>query len=387
MRLAIVTPAEVGISETFIKAHVERLPFDVVALSGRDLAYCRDGVSLRETHARAAGYRDATWLNILPRYLEFRIRRRLFSTPDDFEIAKTFLKAEKIDVVLAEYGPTAAFISPVCESLNVPLVAHFHGFDASRFDILATFASRYRRMFAYASAVISVSTAMSAALQDAGCPAEKIHLNPYGPAPEFFEVEPSYNSDTIVAVGRHTPKKAPYLTLDAFRRAKEKIPELRLVSIGDGELFETSERLVKAWGLGSCVALLGAAGPAVVRAKMSEAFAFVQHSVRARDGDAEGTPVAVIEAGAAGLPVISTRHAGIPEVVRDGETGYLVEPGDSASMAERILELATDRVKARSLGAASRAWIRENYSLERHLGTLDAILQAALAQSAVPQPT
>ena len=379
MRIGIVTPTEVGRTETFIRAHIERLPHDVVYFYGYGHDYRHEG----ERVGLPSGRPQHSWLNLLPRFLEFRLRKRFFPVPTKTDRAKDFLREGDFDVILAQYGTAAAFIAPLCRDLGIPLVAHFHGFDASRHEILRTFAAPYREMFAYASAIISVSTAMSEALIEAGCPSGKIVRNPCAPHPAFFEVGPDYGSDTIVAVGRHTAKKAPYLTLDAFRRAREQVPSLRLAMVGDGELFEVTERLVAAWGLEESVELVGAADPKVVRQVMARSFAFVQHSVQALDGDSEGTPVAILEAGAAGLPVVSTRHAGIPEVIEEGENGYLVEPGDSAAMSERIVSLARDRDRARDLGTKARLRVRKEYSMDHHLD----ILEQVLARAADNHPT
>lgn len=377
MRVCIVTPAEPGVSETFIRAHLDGLPHEVVHLHGHALDYACAGRMLRDRHPDLGECIAVRLLNLLPRFMEFRLRARWFAAPGALEVAARFLREENIDVVLAEYGPTAALISPACQVAGIPLVAHFHGFDASRYDTIQRHAEDYRIMFQYAAAVISVSAAMTRALVDLGCPPEKIRENPYGPAPSFSGIRPDYQSNLLVAVGRHTAKKAPYLTLDAFRRAHEVRPELQLCLIGAGELMEVSERLVEAWDLRDCVELVGAANPAQIAQSLAKAFALVQHSVQAHNGDCEGMPVAILEAAAAGLPVIATLHAGIPEAVIDGLTGFLVAPGDTRAMAAKILELAGDRTRAQLMGMAAREHVARNFSMDRHLAALSAILVAA----------
>lgn len=376
MRICIVTPAKIALTETFIRAHVENLPQDRVCIYGYWLDYCWKDRKLREWYDESHLERGK-WLNLLPRFAEFRLRRRFFPKISDLEIARDFLTSQHIDVVLAEYGTAAAFITPVCRAEGIPLVAHFHGFDASCHQTLEDFAESYRLMFDYASSVISVSHAMSQRLIGLGCPSEKICYNPYGPDPRFFDIRPNYSSRTLIAVGRHTAKKAPYLTLDAFRLALRTCPELRLCMLGGGNLFEVADRLVHAWGLTAQVELAGPAEPAEIRNRMSQAFAFIQHSVQARDGDSEGTPVAILEAGAAGLPVVSTRHAGIPEAVIDGETGFVVEPGDTCAMSQAIVSLAEDQNLVEQMGAAMRNHIKNNYSMQRHIFQLNQVIESA----------
>jgi glycosyltransferase involved in cell wall biosynthesis len=375
MRLCIVTPSAPGSTETFIRAHLDQLPFEVIHLHGWGLNLTCGDSNLPES---ACGRLRGRWLNILPRFLEFRLRNRLYPTPSENEVVADFLKQHKIDVVLAEYGTTAALVTPACQKAGVPLVAHFHGFDASRYDVIESFGERYRLMFDYASAVISVSKAMSEALVKMGCPREKIRLNPCGPSPMFFNVTPNYHSNWLLAVGRLTAKKAPYLTLDAFRRALQVCPEIKLRLVGAGELKEVVERLVDAWGLRSHVEMIDVASPEQIAEYMADAFAFVQHSVQAANGDAEGTPVAILEAGAAGLPVISTRHAGIPDVVLEAETGNLVAPGDSNGMSEKICMIALDRAIARQFGIKAREHVSLYYSIDRHLENLEMAVNSAV---------
>ena len=109
-------------------------------------------------------------------------------------------------------------------------------------------------------------------------------------------------------------------------------------------------------------------------ALMESARAFVQHSVEAPSGDAEGTPVAVLEAGASGLPVVATRHAGIPDVVIEGKTGLLVEEHDVAGMADAMLRLIDDPPLAANLGAAARDHVRAHFSMERSIDRLWRII-------------
>jgi glycosyltransferase involved in cell wall biosynthesis len=111
---------------------------------------------------------------------------------------------------------------------------------------------------------------------------------------------------------------------------------------------------------------------------MRGASVFLQHSVVASDGDREGTPVGVLEAGAAGVPVVATRHEGISEAVVDGETGLLVDEGDVERMGDALVELMSDPERARRLGAAGRRRVESFYSTDRSIEGLWAILQRSM---------
>jgi hypothetical protein len=123
---------------------------------------------------------------------------------------------------------------------------------------------------------------------------------------------------------------------------------------------------------------MGVVSHSEVAVTMGQARAFVQHSMRTSYGDSEGTPVAVLEAGASGIPVVATRHAGIKDVVVDGETGLLVDEGDVEGMAECMLRLAEDSALAATLGKAARERISAEFSMDRSISNLWHIVETAI---------
>src|SRR5690606_35506477 len=103
-------------------------------------------------------------------------------------------------------------------------------------------------------------------------------------------------------------------------------------------------------------------------------FCFLQHSIVADNGDSEGSPVGIIEASAAGLPVISTRHAGIIESVLEDKTGFLVDELDVISMSNYMSQLYKDRELCQIMGEAGRRHIKENFSLNKHLNQINNLI-------------
>ena len=170
-------------------------------------------------------------------------------------------------------------------------------------------------------------------------------------------------------------KKSPILTLDAFRQAAQVYQGLHLDYIGSGALFSAAQQYVREFNLSDCVILHGDQRNEVVHQMMREADIFLQHSITDPEtGDEEGLPVAILEAMAYGLPVISTRHAGIPEAVFDGNTGYLIEEGDSMGMVERLISLARDPDLRRQMGDESWRRAKDNFSWEKEKAELLKIL-------------
>lgn len=366
--ICVFSPNQFSYSETFIRAHIQYLPANVQALnSGWFPTLKADG---------------KPWFP-RPLYLFYKGKRfyprrlaSLAQSVGNLELVR-FLKSRRVAVVLAEYGPTGVSVMDACVQARVPFVTHFHGFDAYDRSALDQFGPSYPRMFALASGIIAVSHEMENQLLDLGAPRDKLHYNPYGIDISIFtQAEPSSNPPVFVAMGNFVDKKAPQVTLLAFSKALEECPEARLIMGGGGDLLEACKQLAKALKISTQVEFLGPLPHAQVAPIMQQARAFVQHSLRTSYGDSEGTPVAVLEAGASGLPVISTRHAGIKDVVIEGETGFLVEETDIEGMAKYMVLLAKNPGLAGQLGRNARERICANYPMEKSINQLWQILSS-----------
>ena len=151
---------------------------------------------------------------------------------------------------------------------------------------------------------------------------------------------------------------------------------------GGGELFEACRILVKALGLDDRVEFKGVLSHAGVATEMRQARVFVQHSVTTPEqGDREGKPVAVMEAMASGLAVVTTRHSGITELIEDGVTGLLVDEFDVAAMADAMIRLAQDDDLVRQLGRAASTAIHGHPLISRHVEILEGIIDDCIAAS------
>src|SRR5207237_305056 len=128
-------------------------------------------------------------------------------------------RRHRVEAVLAEYGTTAVHVLPACRRLRIPLVAHFHGYDASMRSVLDEYRERYSTLFQHAGAIVVVSRAMQRALIALGAPADKVRYNPYGvDCQRFRGADPANAPRVALSVGRFTEKKAPQLTILAFAK-------------------------------------------------------------------------------------------------------------------------------------------------------------------------
>ncbi|MCF1191240.1 glycosyltransferase [Mangrovimonas sp. AS39] len=287
------------------------------------------------------------------------------------------LKSKKIEVVLAQYGPTGEAVALICDKLNIPLVVHFHGYDASMQSVINK-CNRYKKAFKIANAVIAVSNEMEKDLIALGCPPQKIVYNPCVSADNFFSIEPKFQKPQFVGVGRFTDKKAPYYSILAFSKVLKQFPKATLVMAGEGELLEVCKNLVVYLGIKHAVKFPGIITTTEFMMLLEESLAFVQHSITASNGDKEGTPVAVQEASAAGLPIVATKHAGISDVVKHGETGFLADEHDVEAFSRYMLKVIKEFDLAKSLGAQGKQMVKKNFNMEKHLSVLNGILHASI---------
>jgi glycosyltransferase involved in cell wall biosynthesis len=229
-------------------------------------------------------------------------------------------------------------------------------------------------MFAYAKAIIAVSEVMVEQLKKLGCPEHKIILNHYGVNEVFFNATPLYNTEVFFAIGRFIEKKGPMLTIRSYAKVVKEFPNSRLYMAGDGYLMKECKQLVKDLELERNVFFPGALKHFMVPGFMQKSIAFVQHSIVAESGDSEGTPVAIMEASAAGLPVIATIHAGIPDVILDGVTGILVPEKDIDKMADAMRQILSNKAFARNMGEAGRKRMLSKFTMDRYISLLQKVL-------------
>jgi len=360
-------------SETYIARHIDELaPGRTVVCS---LAPCE-----RPSWAPRA---PALELHA-PRRRAVRALRRLLQPSaasvlrlDRARLAIWLIKND-VKVVLCEYLQVAVSIIDVCRALRIPVVAHAHGYDITALPRQPGWRERYARVLPLMDEIVVVSDDMRRKVLAFGVDPKRVHVIACGtvvPAAAAAEIRDTRKTRyKALAVGRLMPKKGPIYLLEAFRLIRQSVDTIELFVIGDGPLREAMSQFIDATGLGSVVHLLGPLPNDQVRAHLRDSDLFLQHSVTAEDGDEEGLPVAILEAMAESVPVVSTAHAGIPEIVRDGVTGFVVAPGDSRAMARRSLELLADEGFRSRIRIAARRLVCDEFTTDREYLRLRGVL-------------
>jgi len=292
------------------------------------------------------------------------------------ENVMNILKKNNVEVVLSEYLDASLKWLDVAQSLGIRFFAHAFGYDISQTLCNPDMRRRYLKL-EEADGIITVSEHSRIRLMDLGLSENKIHVIPCGvnvPGTAPLHQQGNHPIRCLV-VGRMVAKKAPLMVLEAFRRSLLENSRLKMDYVGDGELFDEASQFVSDHDLSHSVTLHGSQPNRVVHELMKKADIFIQHSrTDPLTGDEEGLPVAILDSMANGLPVVSTRHAGIPEAVIEGVTGYLVDEGDVESMAAYIIQLADDAKLRKRFGQAGWARAKQNFSWEKEKAALLKVL-------------
>jgi glycosyltransferase involved in cell wall biosynthesis len=368
----LLAPTRRSLTETFVRANLGRLPLRQIAFFGDEF-----GGPFPLQRPGQFAYGLATLLSKSCT----RLGWHRIATLAPSLVVLALIRRHRPGVLLAEFGFHAVRVMEASRWSGVPLVVHFRGSDASADRRLRQLQERYRRLMALACALLAKSEPMKQVLVGFGARPEQVTISPSGADEHLFHgAAPGQSPPHVLFVGRLIPKKGPLDAVQAFVEAVRLAPPpladtMRLTVVGDGPLRPALEQEVRRLGVADRVLLLGVRAPGEIAALMRQSRCLLLPSRTGPDGDAEGCPVVVLEAQLCGLPVVSTRHAGIPEVVLDGRTGWLSEEGDVAAMAVSLLRLCRDAEEAAAFGEAGREFVLTHYTIEHHVRTVAALLR------------
>jgi colanic acid/amylovoran biosynthesis glycosyltransferase len=292
-------------------------------------------------------------------------------------------------LIHAQFGLSGALALPVMRSLKLPMIVHYRGADATIKDEYARYQSlnhwiylrRRDTLKKEARLFLTVSKFIQEKLLEQGFPADKIKVHYSGINTADFTPDRTVPREPVVLfVGRLMEKKGCEYLIQAMAQVQAQQPDIELVLIGDGPLRSSLEALAKQ-SL-KRYRFLGVQPAPVVKEWMNRARLFVAPSVTASQGDSEGLPNVVLEAQAMGLPVISTLHAGIPEGVIQGETGFLAPERDADTLAAYCLKVLHDEQLWQHLSENGQAHVRANFDRPKQTRILESIYQAVLSNAA-----
>lgn len=347
------------ISQTFVKAQADSLTRYQAKFAG--LFAARTPLRLdHEAVLLAPQYRPT-------RFIKIALYEKFHFAP----AFKARIRKWDVDLVHAHFAPDGARAVHLAHYLRVPLIVTLHGYDVTKREATN---SDYRKLWDKADLFLCVSDFIRERALDRGFPPHKLRTHYIGVDQDWFARKATMirnSTKRVLFVGRLVEKKGCRYLIQAMCAVQRKLPNVVLTVVGDGPLRSTLEDLAK--HLGVQAEFVGAQNACAIRQYLQQADVFCVPSVTAPDGDSEGFGIVFIEAQAAGVPVVSFRHGGIPEAVQDGISALLASEGNVDDLANYILHFLTNEDRRFSAGRAGRKYVEMRYSLRKRTAELEGI--------------
>jgi colanic acid/amylovoran biosynthesis glycosyltransferase len=297
------------------------------------------------------------------------------------------LKRGPYDILHCHFGPVG-LTGLHLKELGVPgkFIVTFHGHDLSRF-LQMRGRGVYRRLFEKADLLLPISDYWKEHLIQLGADPDRVRVHRMGIDLDRFPFHPRSahpsGETRLMTVGRLVEKKGIAYGLQALAGVLRRHPDwkVRYNIIGSGKQEPNLRELIAQLGLEDCVHLVGAKTGDEVHQTMLDSDIFMLPSVTDDNGDQEGVPVSLMEAMASGLPVLSTLHTGIPELVQDGTSGFLAPEKDVEALSDRLEFLISHPEAWEAMGRSGRRRVETNHNIKRLNLELAAIYQALMSQS------
>jgi colanic acid/amylovoran biosynthesis glycosyltransferase len=278
-----------------------------------------------------------------------------------------FNYSANFDYIIVHFGVNGYYVSKMRDLglVKGKIATVFHGFELSKRQILKKYHNNYQSLFAKTEKLLPISENWKNKLLELGAKESAIHVLRMGIDPDLFLQSRSGQIQTplrIVQIGRLTPKKGVLFAINAMAKLSPKI-DASLTIVGEGELYNEASSLIKSLNLQEKVTLTGKMAHSKVRVLLENSDIFMLPSVTAPDGDQEGIPVAIMEAMAMGLIVISTYHSGIPELVDNNKNGFLVSEGSAdeiADVVQKIHGLSIEKINC--IRASAYEKVKQSYN-------------------------
>lgn len=278
------------------------------------------------------------------------------------------LRPDIVHCQFGSLGPRALLLKNI-GSFSAKLITSFRGADTSRY--VNDHPGIYDDLFIKGDLFLPVCQALKQRLINLGCDASKINVHHSGIDLAKFKykkrnIDISRNEIiSLLTVVRFVEKKGVTYAIDASSKLHSMSYNIKHIFVGDGELRSELERKIESMGIKDIIQMCGWKTHDEIYQLLSDTHILVAPSITANDGDQEGIPNAIKEAMAMGIPVVSTKHGGIPELVQDGISGFLVDERDSDALANHIMHLIDHPEIWSKMGLTGRKHIEENFDMEK----------------------
>jgi colanic acid/amylovoran biosynthesis glycosyltransferase len=318
-------------------------------------------------------------------WLKFVERRPPIVYRGEYQTLDSLLQRHRADLMHIYFGHTGVHLLPFIEQWHKPCVVSFHGADVAHKPEIKDYPAKLRRLFDAVPLVFARSQSLADRLVQLGCPPEKLRLNRTGiPLKEFPFVErqpPQNGKWRVLQACRLIPKKGLATSLRAFAIFKKDNPHAQFFIAGKGPLQPELEMLAAGLGILRDVHFVGFLSQPNLMQLYASSHLFLHPSETSANEDQEGVPNSLLEAMATGLPVVATRHGGIPEAVDHGRTGFLVAEEDHVALAKAMQHITSAPHLLKEMGTRARETVVRRFEQEAQIELLESFYEEAITMN------
>jgi colanic acid/amylovoran biosynthesis glycosyltransferase len=293
------------------------------------------------------------------------------------------LGRREADLLHVYFGHTGVHLLPFLKNWPKPSLVSFHGMDIMERDNEPGYGVRLRDLLRTVPMVLARSDSLAGRLVALGCDPAKIRINrtgiPMDGFPFLARTPPADGAWRLIQAARFIEKKGLFDTLEAFAAFRAKHPLAQLVLAGEGPLEHRLRETIHRLGLDGAVTCTGFLRQPELAAAYRQAHIFIHPSLTTAAGDQEGVPNSMLEAMATGLPVVATRHGGIPEAATSGVDGLLVPERDPAALTEALFRLTEEPGLYETFSRSAAASVREKFEQGRSIARLEGFYRELIA--------
>jgi colanic acid/amylovoran biosynthesis glycosyltransferase len=344
----------------------------------------------RVQHSRRFPFDD---IEIIPRphrnllrhgWMKFVQREPALIYRGEYQRLVEILARRRADMMHIYFGHAGVHLLPFVRAWDKPCIVSFHGMDVARNSQVTNYAGKLRQLFQAVPVVLARSQSLAQRLINFGCPPEKIRLNRTGiPLADFAFKQREFPADgnwRILQACRLIDKKGVASAIGAFAIFVRKFPNAEFLIAGKGPLQEDLEALALQLGVAGKVRFVGFLGQRALRDFYARGHIFIHPSETPPDENQEGVPNSILEAMATGLPVIATRHGGIPEAVTHEMNGFLSKERDIESLGQSMIALAKSPDEYRQMSEMARNAVAQQFDQELTVRALEDAYEEVCAQ-------
>jgi len=318
-------------------------------------------------------------------WLKFVERQPPIVYRGEYQLLANLLERRGADLMHIYFGHTGVHLLPFIQCWNRPCIVSFHGADVMLKAASPDYAAKLKKVFHAVPLVLARSRSLERRLVGLGCPPEKIRINRTGiPLQQFPLIRreaPQNGRWRFLQACRLIPKKGLTTCIRAFAVFHRDNPHSELLIAGKGPLQPSLESLAAQLGVSGHVHFTGFLSQSDLLKLYHSCHIFLHPSEMPADENQEGIPNSILEAMATGMPVLATRHGGIPEAVEDGRCGLLVAERDYEALARQMIKITQTVHSFSEMGVLASESVAANFEQSAHIASLESHYREAVETS------